>query len=253
MMTAGTGITATAGLTLPFTFGRIQQRSMFLISGPGTPCHNERSILDPRIGRKMTEGIIMLWNRVPVLAIVLMLAAAPDSQGADDQCRQKALVQTIHDFYGWVLAHGIETRRRLEPHIVQVEGSSRLRLDMSSLEAYSSALMTCGCFAPEFPDRIASFYHRSAEQLKNYSLAEFDEMAREGRGPLIDSEDIDVFFCSQEAKYTDSYASDARVATCKIEGNTATAEVITPDSWKTTFGFRRIGDKWLISGYCLYR
>jgi hypothetical protein len=77
-------------------------------------------------------------------------------------------------------------------------------------------------------------------------------MARDGRGPLIDSEDIDVFFCSQEAEYTSDYVAGTRLHQYQINGETATAVIITPDQWKTNFSFRKIKGIWRISGYCLY-
>ena len=194
----------------------------------------------------------MWWNRLHAVALLMLLTTPSAAQGVATQNQQAVLSQTVQDFYTWVLAHGMETRR-LEPRIVPIQGSTRLALDMSTLSDYSRAFLQSGCFAPEFPSRVDSFYQRASDRLEKYSQAEFDEMAREGRGPLMDSEDIDVFFCSQEAQYTTSYATGARLGISQIGVDIAVAEVVTPDTWKTKFTFRRIGKKWLISGYCLYR
>lgn len=192
-----------------------------------------------------------MWlNKIYVIALMLALAVntpaeATNSEGA-------ALLQTVQQFYGWVLKHGQETRR-FEPRVMQETGSTRLYLNQSSLDQYSDALMASGFFAPEFRSRVAGFYARSALELNKYSQSEFDEMAQDGRGPLIDSEDIDVFFCSQEAEYSRAYASGARLNSYKIKDDTATAVIITPDQWKTTFTFRKLKIGWRISGFCLYK
>jgi hypothetical protein len=187
-----------------------------------------------------------------VCAIALTLAVTAGAHAATSKSQEAALLQTVKGFYGWVLKHGKDARH-LEPRVTQVPGSTRLYLDQGSLDQYSDVLMASGFFAPEFRSHVARFYARSARELSKYSQGEFDEMARDGRGPLIDSEDIDVFFCSQEAEYTPDYVAGTRLERYHVKGDTATAVVVTPDQWKTTFTFRKIKGAWRISGFCLYK
>jgi len=184
-------------------------------------------------------------------AVLLALAVATGAHAAMNDNQEEALLQTVKGFYGWVLENG-KNAQRFEPRITQLKGCTRLFLDQSKLGQYSDALMSSGFFAPEFRSHVAGFYAKSERELSKYSKEEFDEMARDGRGPLIDSEDIDVFFCSQEAEYTPSYIADTRLQQFSINGETATAVVETPDQWKTNFSFRKIKGIWKISGYCLY-
>jgi hypothetical protein len=44
-----------------------------------------------------------------------------------------------------------------------------------------------------------------------------------------------------------------RLKSAWIEGATAAAVVISPAKWETTFHFVKVRDRWLISGYCVYR
>ena len=186
------------------------------------------------------------------MVLVLLLGSSHAAVSGDIDDQGAALSQTVRGFYGWALSHGMETRR-LEPHIVPMRESTRLTLDMSTLDKYCKQFMESGFFSPEFPAHLLNYYRNSSEHLQEYSQADYDEMARDGRGPLMDSEDLDVFFCSQEAQYTSSYAAGARLMNIKIGSDTANADVVTPDNWKTKFNFRKVGKQWLISGYCLYQ
>jgi hypothetical protein len=185
-------------------------------------------------------------------AVVLALTVTAGAHAATDKSREEALLQMVKGFYEWVLKHGKDALR-LEPSVTQESGSTRLYLDQSTLGQYCDTLMSSGFFAPEFRLHVAGFYARSARELSKYSQSEFDEMARGGRGPLIHSEDIDVFFCSQEAEYTPAYVAGTRIQKYRINGNGATAVVVTPDQWKTDFAFRKIKGVWRISGFCLYK
>lgn len=187
-----------------------------------------------------------------VFALLLLVSVAACAHTAGDKSQEEALLQTVTGFYGWVLKNGKDAQR-FEPRITQVPGSTRLYLDQSTLDKYSDALKSSGYFAPEFRSNVAGFYAKSADELSRYSQQEFDEMAKDGRGPLIDSEDIDVFFCSQEAEYTPDYVAGTRLHQYRINGETATAVIVTPDQWKTNFSFRKIKGNWRISGYCLYK
>ena len=200
------------------------------------------------------ENEVMSLNRIITIAVItLALTLSANAHATTSQSQEAALMRTVQSFYGWVLKHGEETRQQFEPRITQVQGNTRLVLDLSSLDKYSDAIIASGCFAPEFRLQVAHFYERSAQDLHKYSQSDFDEMAKDGRGPLIDSEDTDVFFCSQEAEYTPTYIAGAHLKKADIKGDTATAVVVTPDKWKNYFTFRKIKDKWLISGFCLYK
>jgi hypothetical protein len=187
-----------------------------------------------------------------VFTILLLVSVAACTHAAGDKSQGEALLQTVTGFYGWVLENGKDAQR-FEPRITHMPGSTHLYLDQSTLGQYSDALISSGYFAPEFRSNVAGFYARSAHELSKYSQREFDEMARDGRGPLIDSEDIDVFFCSQEAEYTSDYVAGTRLQQLRINGETATAVIVTTDQWKTNFSFRKIDGIWRISGYCLYK
>jgi len=187
-----------------------------------------------------------------VFALLLLVSVAACAHAAGDKSQEEALLQTVTGFYGWGLNNGKDALR-FEPRITHVPGSTRLYLDQSTLGQYSDALISSGYFAPEFRSNVAGFYAKSADELSKYSQREFDEMARDGRGPLIDSEDIDVFFCSQEAEYTSDYVAGTRLQLYRINGEMATAVVVMPDQSKTDFSFRKIKGIWQISGYCLYK
>jgi len=81
---------------------------------------------------------------------------------------------------------------------------------------------------------------------------ELDQMAKDGRGPLLETEDMDLFFCAQEYEYKKDFVDHLKLTSVSIQGDTATAEVESSYQWKTKFKFRKEGDWWLISGYCVY-
>ena len=80
-----------------------------------------------------------------------------------------------------------------------------------------------------------------------------DAMARDGRGPLMDVEDMDLFFCAQEYEYAASFADAMKLKSVRISGMRASAVVESPYGWQTPFRFVRDGGSWRISGYCVFR
>lgn len=189
----------------------------------------------------------MLPRFILILSLFLLNVPAAWAGPAD-----QPLLDTVRDFYGWVLEHGKETAQ-LEPRIKAVAGSNRLHLDLSTLDAFTVAFLRTGYFAPDFSRAVAAYYRKHQTELAALPQAEFDEMARDGRGPLLETEDMDLFFCAQEYEYSKQFIQGMRLKSIWDEGATAAGIVISPAKWETTFHFVKAQDRWLISGYCVYR
>lgn len=179
--------------------------------------------------------------------LILLNATTAWADPADQQ-----LLDTVRAFYGWAQEHGKETAK-LEPRIRDVPGSNRLYLDLSSLDSFTAAFMASGCFSPDFPKAVAGYYRKHAADLAALPQSEFDEMALDGRGPLLETEDMDIFFCAQEYEYRPQFIQGMQIKKSWPEGATAAAIVISPAKWETTFHFAKVRERWLISGYCVYR
>lgn len=189
---------------------------------------------------------------MPQLAILfsLLLLNTPAAWAGDPA--DQALLDTVRGFYSWVLEHGQETAQ-LEPHIKTVPGTNRLYLDLSSLDSFTEAFMGSGYFAADFPKAVAAYYRKHQAKIAAHSQAEFDEMAQDGRELLMETEDTDVFFCAQEYEYRPQFIQGMRIKNSWLEGATAAAVVISPAKWETTIHFVKARERWLISGYCVYR
>jgi hypothetical protein len=162
------------------------------------------------------------------------------------------LLNTVKAFYGWVLKNG-EAASRLEPKIVNVSGSTRFFLDTSSLQAFTEKFMNSQLFSPQFPNAVAKYYTKYQKEFEALTQKDFDDLARDGRGPLMDVEDMDIYFCAQEYEYTPKFVDSLKISKSTVNGNTATAVIESPYEWKTTFHFTKVKGKWLISGYCVYQ
>lgn len=162
------------------------------------------------------------------------------------------LLETVQAFYGWVLEHGKETAQ-LEPRIKAVAGTNRLYLDLSTLDAFTAAFLRSGYFAPDFSRAVAAYYRKHEAALAALPQTEFDEMEQDGRGPLLETEDMDIFFCAQEYEYRQPFIQGMRLKSAWVEYATAAALVESPTKWETTFHFVKEQERWLISGYCVYR
>jgi hypothetical protein len=178
------------------------------------------------------------------LPLVLLLAALPGPP-------QQDLQKTVQGFYAWVLVHHLEVAA-LEPKIVEIQGSTKFYLDTKTLRPFAERFVASGYFTPDFPRTIERYYKKYEAQFAAMSKREFDQMAKDGRGPLLETEDMDLFFCAQEYEYKKDFVDHLKLTSAAVHGDTATAEVESTYQWKTKFKFRKDGRRWLISGYCVY-
>ncbi len=187
-------------------------------------------------------------NRALPLAMAVVLTSPVAAAPPDD----KKLMETVRGFYGWVLRHG-DTVNKLQPKIEGMAQTTRLYLDMSSLPAFTSEFMRSGYFAPTFPEAIKRYYQKQQAQIEAIKPEEFDQMARDGRGPMMETEDMDIFFCAQEYEYKMSFIRQMKLKSSQGMDRTATAVVESPLGWETTFRFANVKGRWLIAGYCVYQ
>ncbi len=186
------------------------------------------------------------------LFVALTAALLPLCAGAAARTpAEQALLDTVRSFYGWVLQNG-EATAKLQPRIMPVPGSNRLYLDTSTLAAFNAKFMGSGQFAPAYPAAVARYYAKQRRQLNALTPQDFDQLARDGRGPLMDTEDRDIFFCAQEYEYTARYVQQMTITSSQITGSRAVAVVESPLGWQTTFRFAKVKNRWRIAGYCMY-
>lgn len=140
----------------------------------------------------------------------------------------------------------------LEPKIVNVKGTTKFYLETKTLRPFTDRFLASGYFTRDFPSAVERYYKKYQAQFAAMSKREFDEMAKDGRGPLLETEDMDLFFCAQEYEYKQDFVNRLKLASVAVQGDTATAEVESTYQWKTKFRFRKEGGRWLISGYCVY-
>lgn len=183
----------------------------------------------------------------------LLVLAAPVSASASTTDEQ-ALMARVHGFYDWVLKNGTQVSK-LQPVIKDIPRSKKFQLDTRNIKAFSGKFMASGYFAPEFPAAIEHYYDKYQKQFAAYTPAEFAEMAKDGRGPLMDTEDMDIFFCAQEYEYKKSFVSKLKAKSVKLDGDKATVIVTSPYQWETEFRFARINSnsQWMITGYCVFK
>ena len=181
-----------------------------------------------------------------LMAICLLLPVAAWS--SEDQ----ELRQTVQGFYGWVLRHG-EAVSNVQPKIRQVSQSKRLYLDLSSLPAFKSEFMRSGYFAPTFSEAVNRYYEKQQTKLEALRQEDFNQLAKDGRGPMMETEDMDIFFCAQEYEYKKRFITQMKVKTSQKANRTAKAVVESPLGWDTTFQFSKVKGRWLIAGYCVYQ
>ena len=158
----------------------------------------------------------------------------------------------VKDFYMWALANHDKVSA-LEPRIRNVEGSTRFYLDIKTLDEFSHEFMKSGLFSKQFPDAIARYYKKYEAQFNALPQSEFDEMAKDGRGPMMDVEDMDIFFCAQEYDYDPKFIQGMRISELSEKSDVTSVVVESPYKWKTTFNFKNEDGKWLIVGYCVYQ
>lgn len=184
------------------------------------------------------------------LAVLLSLSVWTPAAFA--RAPKQELLDTVQGFYTWVVEHGNQNSK-LEPHIKDISGTTRFFLDNSTLDAYAAGLMQSGYFTPDFPAAISRYYKRHEAEFQNLSQDAFDQMAQDGRGPMMETEDMDPFFCAQEYEYQQNFARSMKIKSANIGRQTATAIVTSPYQWETEFRFKKVKNRWLISSFCVYR
>lgn len=181
------------------------------------------------------------------LSLAFVAHAAPPEAASREAC-----FATVKAFYVWTLKNG-EAVDTLQPVIEDIKGTTHFRLNLDTLPEFSAAFMRSGLFAREFPGKLERYYTKYRDQFHTMPQNEFDEIARSGRGPMMETEDMDVFFCAQEYEYKQEFIDRLKVVSFHARGNTATVTVESPYGWKTDFDLTHEGDRWLISGYCVFR
>ena len=187
---------------------------------------------------------------VPVQAEATGVGAMA-AESASSHSDNNEILATLNSYYRWVLANADSVMKNA-PGIVDVPGTKKFYLDRSSEQEFINSFMSSGIFAAEFPVAVSKYYAKYEKEFSGYSDAEFDQMAHDGRGPLMEVEDMDIFFCAQEYTYNDEYIKDIRLKDLHIEGDTASVITIFPFEWETNFKLQKVDGKWLISAFCVY-
>jgi hypothetical protein len=190
----------------------------------------------------MKPQIILL---ITALLSFSSLAAANDKENAE-------VLALIKNFYSWVLVNE-KNVSRLEPKIVNISGSNRFLLDTTNLSKFSSAFLSSGYFANGFQSHLELYYLRYKKEFEGYPPKEFDDLAKYGRGPLMEVEDMDIYFCAQEYEYKTEFVRGMKIKSLSLKGDNAIAVVLSPYDWETTFQLTNVNGKWLISGYCVFQ
>lgn len=187
------------------------------------------------------------------ISMTLAAPAAPVTPIATSgNTDEQALMERVLGFYNWVLKNGKQVSR-LQPKIRDIPKSRKFELDTHNLRAFTDKFIASGNFAPEFAEAVQRYYVKYQKEFAAYTDAEFAQMAKDGRGPLMDTEDMDIFFCAQEYEYKKNYVARMQPKTVKIEGDNASMTVVSAYQWETAFRFVRKNQQWLIAGYCVFR
>jgi hypothetical protein len=197
----------------------------------------------------------------PALLLALLLSADPGAPraapsaaarpAAPGSAEAAPVLAAVKSFYRWALVHHAEVEAAA-PRLRDVPGTTRFTLDRSRLDEFVGRLVASGAFDPSFPAAVRRYYDGHAARFAALSQAEFDELARGGRGPQLEVEDMDLFFCAQEYEYTSAYVDRLRLASLRVTGDRAEAEVVSPHAWRTRFTLVRAGGRWRIAGYCVF-
>lgn len=116
----------------------------------------------------------------------------------------------IKNFYTWVIENESEVSK-LEPTIVDVPGNNRFYLDTTNLSKFSSAFLESGYFSKTFQTSLEAYYVKYKNKFDAYPQKEFDDLAKYGRGPLMEVEDMDIYFCAQEYEYKSEFVEAMKV------------------------------------------
>lgn len=185
---------------------------------------------------------------IALIAVLLSKAAIASASSQDEQ----ALMAGVQGFYGWVLKNGKHVSA-LQPQIRDIAGSKKFQLDTKNLKAFSGKFMASGNFAPDFPAALQRYYGKYQQQFLAYTDAEFAQMAKDGRGPLMETEDMDIFFCAQEYEYKTSFIKKIKAKSIKLDGDKASVTVVSPYQWEAEFKFVKVDQRWLIAAYCVFQ
>lgn len=184
-----------------------------------------------------------------IAAMLFLVVASLALPASADPVTEQQLLETVQGFYRWVIANGEETAN-LQPSIRDIPGTTRFELDTSTLPDFTDRFMRSGFFAAGFPAAVNGYYQRYAAEFAALPQAEFDQIAQDGRGPMMETEDTNLFFCAQEYEPNEPFVAGMQLKDVQIEGDQASAVVVSPFEWETEFHFTRTPERWLISGYC---
>lgn len=189
---------------------------------------------------------------VLVCIVVNMLLCSVGIVQGDEAIEQADVLQTIKGFYLWAIKHGKDAVA-LEPVIKDVPHSNRFYLDVSSLDRFSKKFLSSGFFSPEFAAAVKKYYEGYKVQFEALPQKEFDDLKRDGRGPMMEVEDMDIFFCAQEYECTPDFVAKMRIKSFQLKGDRAEVVVISPYQWETPFSMVKRDGRWLISRYCVFQ
>jgi hypothetical protein len=196
----------------------------------------------------------MKAKRLSMMLIVLatmLLYGACRGEG-DDPVERQAALRTIKGFYLWALEHGKEVGA-LQPVIKDIPQSDRFYLDTASLDRFATKFLESGFFAPEFAPAVKKYYEKYKAQFEALPQKEFADLKQYGRGPLMEVEDMDIFFCAQEYDYTPDFVAKTAIKSFRLSGDRAEVIVISPYQWETNFSMVKREGRWLISRYCVFQ
>jgi hypothetical protein len=176
------------------------------------------------------------------------LLIAPVAYAAEQEIE---VLDVVRGFYSWVLVNGKDTLV-LEPKIKDVPGSTKFYLDTSTLDAFTARFMSSGYFSPDFPAAVARYYNKYKADFAAMSQKDFNEAANGGRGPMMETEDMDIFFCAQEYEYRKQFIQDLKIKSASFSSSKAKVIIVSPYKWETEFHLVKVNNRWLISGYCVF-
>jgi hypothetical protein len=179
---------------------------------------------------------------VGVLTVVAIAEATPTPVSAKGVVRR---------FYAWTLDNG-QRVRRLEPKVSWDPATRELALGTATLPDFVGAFMDSGLFAPEFAGVLAGYYQNHAAAIAATPPDLLEAYAMHGRDILLETEDMDIFFCAQESEYTPSFIRQMKLIATRATPEAVTIRSISTYEWKTDFTLRKLGDQWLITGYCVF-
>jgi hypothetical protein len=202
----------------------------------------------------LIKGDAMKATRFGALLAVLitMLFYGACGVNRDDPVERAAALHTIKGFYQWALEHGKEVVT-LQPVIKDIPHSNRFFLDTANLDKFAKKFLDSGFFAPEFETALRKYYERYKAQFETLPQEEFAELKKYGRGPLMEVEDMDIFFCAQEYDDTPAFVAKTAIKSFRLSGDRAEIVVISPYQWETNFSLVKREGRWLISRYCVFQ